>query len=116
MEKQEERHELGEKLLKLRKQNYLTQYEVAQNLGIPQSTLSQWEHGVGEPSATTLKRLCALYSVSADYMIGLTDECSYYQVYYRDLNERQTMFVEYFNHMTHRRQELLFDLLREMAN
>lgn len=110
------RAQIGAKLVRLRKQRNMTQEQAARRTELPQSTISQWENGIGEPNCSALYKLCALYGASADYLIGLTDECGYYDVFYRDLDEKQTLFLQYFDRMSHRRQELLFDLLREFED
>lgn len=49
----------------------LKQAEVAERAGISQSVLSLYEHGRRDPLATTIKRLCSLYGVSADWVMGI---------------------------------------------
>lgn len=37
-------------------------------------TLSRIESGANEPNLKTLKAICELYNVSADYILGIIDE------------------------------------------
>ena len=64
----------GEKIKNLRKENGYTQKELAQKIGQAQSTVAYWEQNKQEPNISSLKKLCLLFSVSADYFLDLTDE------------------------------------------
>jgi transcriptional regulator with XRE-family HTH domain len=52
----------------------LTQTEVAQKLGIKQQQYARYEKGINVMPITYLAELCKILDVSADYIIGLTDE------------------------------------------
>ena len=64
----------GEILKELRIDKGLTQKKVAEALSVTVSTLSHWECNYQEPSYKDLLTLCRFYEVSADYLIGLTEE------------------------------------------
>jgi transcriptional regulator with XRE-family HTH domain len=51
-----------------------SQAEVAKELQITQRKLSYIETGKTEPSLDDLVRICNYYSVSADYILGLTEK------------------------------------------
>ena len=61
----------AEKLKDLRVDNDLTQKQVATLLQIDQSYYSKYEKGKRPLPLTHLASLCLLYSVSADYILGL---------------------------------------------
>lgn len=62
------------KLLQLRENLNLTLKDVVLKTGIAQSTLSALEHDDEKDfSVYALKQLAAFYNVSADYLIGLTE-------------------------------------------
>ena len=46
---------------------------VAEKLNVTIRTISHYEAGDREPSIDVLIKLCDLYDVSADYLIGRTD-------------------------------------------
>lgn len=56
---------------KLRKSYGLTQAEMAHSLGISPSTVGMYEQGRREPDSDMLKKICALYNVSTDYLLGV---------------------------------------------
>lgn len=61
----------AEKLRKARKNAKLKQEEVAEILQISRSNISKYETGFMEPNLQTLKELCQLYKVSADYLLDI---------------------------------------------
>ena len=58
-------------LKKLRKQNGLTQAQLAQELHVHQTAVSQWECGRTSPDRETIIKLAAFYCVSADVILGI---------------------------------------------
>lgn len=65
----------GERITQLRKETgYKTRKEFAEKLGIPETTLRNYETDVREPGHTFLKQISDFFSVSADYLLGLTTE------------------------------------------
>ena len=65
----------GERLTELRKENgYNTRNEFAEVLGIPSTTLRNYETGVREPGHTFLKKVSEFFNVSVDYLLCLTDD------------------------------------------
>ena len=67
----------GERLKKARKERKLSQEEVGELLNISISNISKYENEELEPNIQTLKELCKIYNVSADYIIGIEEQ---YQV------------------------------------
>ena len=57
----------------LRKQRRLSQRKVAADLNISQALLSHYETGAREPGLDFVCRACKYYNVSADYLLGLSD-------------------------------------------
>lgn len=62
---------IGERLRKLRFENDLTQTEVAQEIGVTQQTYSKYESGDAKPDSETIIKLCGLYGVTADFLLGI---------------------------------------------
>lgn len=56
----------------LREDNDLTQQQVAEFLGTSQTMYARYERGANELPVRHLKKLCEFYSVSADYLLGIT--------------------------------------------
>ena len=64
----------GERLKELRKEKGLSQKALAQHLGCNQSMICFWENQVNEPTESAIKRAALFFDVSANYLIGLSDE------------------------------------------
>lgn len=62
----------------LREDRDLTQADVAEVLGVHQTTYSDYERGVSSLTAEVLIKLSSLYNTSVDYLLGLTDETDRY--------------------------------------
>ena len=61
------------KLRQLRHARGLTLKEVSSALGITLGAYSNYEQGNREPSLEMLRKLCDFFDVSADYLIGRSD-------------------------------------------
>ena len=61
------------RLRNLREDRDLTQKEVAKVINKSQQGYSHIEEGRAELKIDDLKKLCAFYKVTSDYLIGLTD-------------------------------------------
>ncbi|MCM3317916.1 helix-turn-helix domain-containing protein [Rummeliibacillus stabekisii] len=62
--------EFNEKLQQLRKQNNLTQEQLAEQLYVSRSAISKWESGKGYPNIESLKCIAKLFSVSIDELLS----------------------------------------------
>ncbi|EAK8929999.1 helix-turn-helix domain-containing protein [Listeria monocytogenes] len=57
-------------LKKLRKNENLTQDQLASKIGITRDTLANYETGRREPDFTTLKNIAEYFNVTTDYLLG----------------------------------------------
>ncbi|WP_368901096.1 helix-turn-helix domain-containing protein [Oceanobacillus oncorhynchi] len=64
---------LGERLRIVRMRKKLSQIDAAKKLNISNITLSTYERGKRDPDTDTLRNMCLLYNVTADYLLGLSD-------------------------------------------
>lgn len=63
----------GERLKELRIERGLGQNALAHALGLSNASISYWETGKQEPTASAVFKLCMFFGVPADYLLGLTD-------------------------------------------
>ena len=89
----------GEKIKELRLQRNMSQKQVAEYLGVVGATISAYEQGKKYPSIEILIKICTLYHVSADYLLGLSDNV---QLLKSDLTDNQ--------------MSILRQLIRELEN
>lgn len=61
---------LSDNLRKLRKENGMTQEELAERLNVSVGVVSKWERGASEPEILNLVEIAEIYRVSVDALIG----------------------------------------------
>lgn len=64
----------AQRIKDLREDNDLTQENIARILGTSRSYYGRYERGLHPMTADQIKILAEYYNVSADYILGLTDE------------------------------------------
>ncbi|BDF72846.1 hypothetical protein CE91St41_38290 [Oscillospiraceae bacterium] len=65
---------LATRIHSLRKEKHIRQEDAAKELGISTRTYCRYETGEREPTAPTIVALADLFGVSADYLLGRSDE------------------------------------------
>jgi transcriptional regulator with XRE-family HTH domain len=65
---------LAIRLKKLREKSGLTQKKVAATFGLTNFQLSRYESGQSNPDPDLIAKFADFYEVSADYLLGLTDD------------------------------------------
>ena len=63
---------LGEMIAEVRKDHGDTQVMLAEKLNVAVQTVRSWEQSRSSPDHETLVKICRLYNVSADYLLGLS--------------------------------------------
>lgn len=58
----------------LREDNDLSQKDVAKHFNLHLTTYQRWETGYHEIPTHMVVKLCYFYNVSADYLLGITNE------------------------------------------
>ena len=66
--------EIANRLVNLRKSNYLSQEALAEKLGISRQAVSKWERAEASPDTDNLIQLAKLYHVSLDELLMLHEE------------------------------------------
>lgn len=104
-----------------RKKNHMTQNELAEMLGVTQTSVSQWEGGRNYPDIKTAKRLATMFGATLDQILGMEDMSeksltdSQYPAYVRSLagdvaGEEDLAYFEQKNRLLQ-----LMDLLSPLA-
>lgn len=65
---------IGERLQELRKDRKMSQYELADIIGVSHYTVSSYECNRSDPDDKIKIIIAKLFDVSVDYLIGLIDE------------------------------------------
>ena len=89
----------------LRRERGLSQRKAAADLKISQALLSHYENGAREPGLGFVCRACRYYGVSADYLLGLSEDTSRSEV-----REELESLVEELRELTNRASTKLEEL------
>lgn len=65
---------LGENILKLRKENGLTQEKLASMLEVSFQAVSRWENGIAYPDIELIPKIASIFQVSIDSLLGYQTE------------------------------------------
>lgn len=63
-----------QRLKDLREDKDYTQQDVATILGMQREQYRRYENGINEIKASFIIKICKLYNVSADYLLGFTND------------------------------------------
>ena len=66
--------QMGKKLAKYRKENNMTQDDLADKLFVTRQLISKWEKGIGVPSLDVVLELSKIFKVSIEDLLCLNDE------------------------------------------
>ncbi len=62
---------LGKRIAEYRKSADLTQKDLGDRLNVSPQAVSKWENGQAEPDASTIKKLCEIFRISTDELLGI---------------------------------------------
>ncbi len=65
---------LNERLIELRSKNNLLQKDVATAINLSVVGYQRYEYGTRNPTSDVIIKLCQFFNVSADYLLGLSDD------------------------------------------
>lgn len=94
---------LGSKIRELRKNAGMTQSELASKLGISPSAVGMYEQGRREPDGEMLLKLCSVFSVTTDTLLGNNDKT--HKPESREVSE----VIDEFTGLLSSQQGLMFD-------
>ena len=63
-------YKIGKKIAEIRRENGMTQKQLASMLNKSETGFASWEQGLSEPSVNDLRLLCKIFQCSADYLLG----------------------------------------------
>lgn len=81
---------IADRIKYAREKNALTQTNLARKMSVTRSSVNAWEMGISIPSTEKLAQLSDILNVSADYLLGITNDEA---VLLTDLSEEEKSVV-----------------------
>lgn len=69
-------NKLGNKIIEYRKQQALSQKELAEMVGVSNKAVSKWENGESMPKMSTMIKLAEIFNIDVNDLVGLTAKTS----------------------------------------
>ena len=63
-------YDLSNKISKLRRDNNMTQEQLAEKLGVTAQSVSKWENGITSPDITLIPAIAKLFNITTDVLLG----------------------------------------------
>ena len=86
----------SDRLKQLRENEGLSQEELAEQLGISEPQIWRYEKGESSPRADVLTKLATFFTVSADYLLGISDNPAVSLS--GDLNHKESAVIAAWRH------------------
>lgn len=64
---------LATRLIELKEKNNVLQKDIAKSVGLSLRSYQRYEYGERNPTSDVIIKLCDYFDVSADYLLGRTD-------------------------------------------
>lgn len=101
-----DKYEIGTRIRKYREEAKLSQTQLATQIGVTNSRVSNWEQGLNRPDADMLAEICKALNVSPSLLLGvhLTSE---------ELNDKERKIIRAYREKTE--LQLAVDILLGIA-
>jgi HTH-type transcriptional regulator, cell division transcriptional repressor len=103
---------LGERIKERRKALNLTQAMLTEISGVPQGYISRYESGDSEPLASNVIALAKALQVSADWLLGISDELPIIPQTELDLNAQEKEVLALFRATPKNKKSKIVDIIR----
>ena len=101
---------INERLKQLRKENGLTQTELAKKLNIGQTTIAAYENGTHDPQIFSLVAYANFFNCSVDFLLGRDYDIENTIIYQIDsLNESEKLLLKTYRSLNGKLQKLLIE-------
>ena len=94
-----------ERLAQLRNKKGISQYEIANRLGIARTTYSGYENGSREPDIEMMNKLANFFDVSVHWLVTGSE---------KNLSEEDEMLIEEFSKLNEEDQVYILDLIKRL--
>ena len=81
------KYEIGNRIRKYREEFGLSQTQLAEQIGVSNRRVSNWEQGINRPDADMLAEICMALNVSPSLLLGI-------QISSEELNDRERKVIQ----------------------
>ena len=81
------KYEIGNRIRKYREELNLSQKQLAEQIGVSNSRVSNWEQGINRPDADMLADICVALNVSPNLLLGI-------QLSVDELNDQERKVIQ----------------------
>lgn len=107
------------RLKELREKSGLSQASLAKKMNVRQSTIGMWESGKNNPEFANLEKLCEIFSVSMDYLLGrdtpILSEQKKTAPQEDSLNPLDKYYMDLFSQLNEDQQGVVLALIRTLS-
>ena len=96
-----------DKILKLREKRGWTEYRLAEEAKLPQSTISSWYSKNMTPSISSLEKICMAFGITLSQFFANDNSLM-------ELTNDQREILEEWNMLTAEQKQIIFNLLKTM--
>lgn len=94
-------------ITRLREARGWTEYQLAENSGLPQSTISSWYRKDIVPTVPSLEKICLALGITLSQLFSEGEELY-------DLNSQQKRMLHHFSRLTKEQQNTLLAFLEQL--
>ena len=103
------------RLKELREERGLTQAGVAAGIQTSQRNIGRWESGEVLPSADFVLRLADFFQVSADYLLGRSDDLGAPVAPRTEISREEQQLLKDFRTLSRHSRDLILDMIHSAA-
>lgn len=89
---------IGDRIYELRTSKRMSQLSLGIKLGVTQETISAYENKKAYPTLSNIIQLCEIFSTSADYLLGFTNNKNHISA--DDLNSSEMYLIRNYRGLT----------------
>ncbi|MDR1094309.1 MAG: helix-turn-helix domain-containing protein [Clostridiales bacterium] len=103
----------AKRLKELREEKNFSQKKLAEEINYTQSIVSLWELDKRDPTATAIAAVACYLNVTADYLLGLTDEAGNFRNFSDfDLRNDERQLLKLYNSLEPRQKDNILTTMR----
>lgn len=107
------------RLKELRKENKVTQKELANYLNLTSNSICEWENSRSEPSISSLSKISSFFKCSIDYLVGREDDFGNIIILddnARSLTSQEQSLLQDFRKLVPETQNYIIGIVHDLAS